>query len=293
MRQLTVISGKGGTGKTTITSNFVKLASDHIAVDCDVDASNLHILLEPEIIERQDFIGGAIAVVSDSCINCGKCEPLCRFDAISGSETDIKIDALKCEGCGVCKYICPVDAVSLEPSRQGEMFVSKTGFCSLVHARLDPGAENSGLLITRIRNKAEDIAHENDLKAILIDGAPGIGCPVISSLNGVDAALIVTEPTLSAISDFKKVYEVARSFNIKVYVCINKCDLNSTNVRELERFCLKSGLEIIGMIPYDDEVPVFLSQKKFIIDNPLSSAGKEIINMWEKLERYLLDRDFG
>ena len=167
------------------------------------------------------------------------------------------------------------------------MFESKTQFCTLMHARLNPGAENSGLLITRIRNSAEDLANEEGFSLCIIDGAPGIGCPVISSLNGVDAALIVTEPTLSAISDFKKVYKVAKMFDIKVFCCINKGDLNIKNCNDIEDFCAENRIDLLGKIPYDDEVSTFLSQKKFIIENDKSIAGLEIKKIWEKLKEYL------
>ncbi len=287
MKQLTIISGKGGTGKTTVASNFIKLANDHIAVDCDVDAANLHILLEPEIEKEEEFVGGAVATLTGECINCEKCEQSCQFDAISGSETTLIIDPIRCEGCGVCEYVCPTDAIELKPDKQGSSFISKTKFCRLVHAKLLPGAENSGLLITRIRNAAEDIAGEKNLRLVIIDGAPGIGCPVISSLNGVDATLIVTEPSLSAISDFKKVYEVAKIFEIKVFACINKFDINLENTGEIEEFCSKNNIELIGKIPYDDKVSLTLSNKQFIIDNKDSEAGIEIVNMWEKVKEFL------
>jgi MinD superfamily P-loop ATPase len=287
MKQITLISGKGGTGKTTITSNFIKMADDIVAVDADVDAANLYILLDPQIQKKEDFIGGAIAVVSEDCINCGRCEELCRFDAISDSETNIKIDTLRCEGCGVCEYICPVDAIELKKEKQGEFYTSKTAFCKLIHARLDPGAENSGLLVTRVRNLAEDVAYTENNRLIMIDGAPGIGCPVIASLNGVDYALIVTEPTLSGISDFKKVYEVAKFFDIETFVCINKYDINPENTSEIEKFCMSNKIEIMGKIAYDESVPKFLAQKKFIIDYPDSIAAKDITKLWEKIKKTL------
>jgi len=287
MKQITIISGKGGTGKTTIASNFIKLAMDHIAVDCDVDAANLHILLNPEIKEKKDFTGGAVAEVSDECTSCGECEKLCRFEAISNSSLDIKIDPIRCEGCGVCEYICPVDAIKLVSHNQGYYYTSESSFCTLVHARLNPGAENSGLLVTRVRNAAEDIANDQNKKAIIIDGAPGIGCPVISSLNGVDYAMIVTEPTLSGIGDFIKVFEVTKFFNIKTFACVNKYDINLTNTKKIYDFCLKNDIELIGKIPYDDKVPTCLSNKKFIIDEPSSEAGKEIKKIWEKIKEYL------
>ena len=284
MKQITIISGKGGTGKTTLASSFIKLAHDHIAEDCDVDAANLHIMLSPVIQNNEDFIGGEVASVSDECIQCGKCEELCRFSAISDSETEIKIDSLRCEGCGVCEEVCPVDAISLSPEKQGEYFLSDTRFCPMVHAKLDPGAENSGLLVARIRDLAEDIAVKQDKKAIIIDGAPGIGCPVISSLNGVDYALIVTEPTLSGISDFKKAYEVTKFFNIKTFACINKADINDDNTKIITDFCSDNKIELLGEIPYDEKVPKNLSERRFIIDDPESKAGKKIKEIWNILK---------
>ena len=287
MKKLVIISGKGGTGKTTVASSFVKLARNHIAVDCDVDAANLHILLDPVLGSKEEFIGGAKAKVTGDCINCGKCEELCRFDAIKDSDTDIKIDALKCESCGVCEYICPTDAIELIPEKQGEFFISETKYCDFVHARLLPGAENSGLLVTKIRNLSEDIAYRKGSELIIIDGAPGIGCPVIASLNGVDYALIVTEPTVSAISDFKKIYEVTRFFDIRSFVCINKYDINEDNTADIEKFCLANGLDVIGKIPYDENVPKLLSQRKLIVDCIECPSSVEIKKLWNKLETTL------
>jgi MinD superfamily P-loop ATPase len=287
MKQITIISGKGGTGKTTITSNFVKLAENHLAVDCDVDAANLNIMFDTEIKEKKKFTGGAVARVTGECISCGKCEEACRFEAISDSERDIKIDLIRCEGCGVCEYVCPVSAIELVTDWQGDYFISDIGFCTLVHARLKPGAENSGLLITRIRNLAEDLAVNAGNDLVLIDGAPGIGCPVIASLTGVDYTLIVTEPTVSGISDFIRVYEVARFLDIKAFVCINKYDLNEENTVKIEEFCLENDIKVAGKIPYDERVPLYLSNRKFLIDDKESTAGRGIINLWKTLSAYL------
>jgi MinD superfamily P-loop ATPase len=285
MKQITIISGKGGTGKTTLASSFIKLSREQVAVYCDVDAANLHIMLSPRMKEKSDFIGGAIAHISEECIACGKCEELCRFDAIKDSTSDIVIDPLMCEGCGVCQEVCPAAAVELESEKQGEYYISDTDFCPMVHARLDPGAENSGLLVARIRNIAEDIAVENNKKAIIIDGAPGIGCPVIASLNGVDYAIIVTEPTLSGISDFKKAHEVTKFFNIETFACINKADINSRNSKIISDYCRNNGLVMLGEIPYDERVPKALSQKKFITDVSESPAGRKIIEFWTMIEK--------
>ncbi len=289
MKQITIISGKGGTGKTTIASSFIKMAHDHIAVDADVDAANLHILLNLTTIKKEDLIGGAVAVVNQTCINCGKCEELCRFDAISGSTSDIKIDTLKCEGCGVCQYICPAGAIELKKDKQGEFYTSDTQFCKLIHARLNPAAENSGLLVTMVRSIAEDIAYAENKKLIIIDGAPGIGCPVIASLNGVDFALIVTEPTLSGISDFKKIYKVAGFFNIKTFVCINKHDINDKNTEAIEKFCASNNIQVIGKIAYDENVPKVLAAKNYIIDYTDSPAAKDIIQLYFRLEKFLYE----
>jgi len=289
MKQITIISGKGGTGKTTLASSFIKLASSQIAVDCDVDAANLYILLNPSNTKVEKFIGGAKAEVTGNCINCGKCEDLCRFEAISDSLKSIKIDKLKCESCGVCEYICPTQAIELKTEAQGEFYVSDTDICPFVHAKLDPGAENSGLLVTRIRNIAEDLAYANNKDLIIIDGAPGIGCSVIASLNGVDYTFIVTEPTLSGISDFKKIFEVTKFFNIKSFVCVNKFDINLKNTNDIEKFCSKNNIEMLGYIPYDEKVPKNLSDKKIIIDDQSSKAGSEIINIWDKLKNYLYE----
>ena len=287
MKQVTIISGKGGTGKTTVASNFIKLAKNHLAVDCDVDASNLHILFDPEIQRKEVFTGGAIAKVTGDCIKCGKCEEACRFDAISDSETDIKIDLIRCEGCGVCIYLCPTSALELKSEEQGEYFVSDIKYCTLVNARLKPAAENSGLLITRIRNLAEDLAREQNRDLIIIDGAPGIGCPVISSLTGVDYALIVTEPTLSGISDFKRVYEVAKFLNVETFVCVNKYDLNLENTKKIDEFCKENKIKRIGNISYDESVSSYISKKKFLVDDTTSKVGGEIIDLWETLSSYL------
>lgn len=288
MKQITIISGKGGTGKTTLASSFIRLAKDQVAVDCDVDAANLYILLDPYKKITEKFIGSSKAEVISNCINCGKCEELCRFDAISDSLTDIKIDKLKCESCGVCEYICPTESIKLKPEEQGEFYISETTMGPFIHARLNPGAENSGLLVTKIRNIAEDIAYRDNKDLIIIDGAPGIGCAVVASLNGVDYAIIITEPTLSGISDFIKIFEVTKFFNIKSFVCINKFDINLNNTDKLEKFCSENNIEILGKIPYDEKVPENLSNKKIIVDDQSSEAGKEIKRIWEKLEGYLL-----
>lgn len=283
MKQITIISGKGGTGKTTLASNFIKLAKNHVAVDADVDAANLYILLKPDVLKTEDFIGAPVAYLAGECINCGKCEELCRFDAISDSLTDIKFDSLKCEGCGVCEYVCPTQAIKLAAKKEGEYYISDTAFGKFVHAKLDPGAENSGKLVTIVRNVAEDVAYRENKDLVIIDGAPGIGCSVIASINGVDLVVIIIEPTLSGISDFKKINHVVKFFGIKTFVVINKSDLNEENREKIVKYCSNENIEIIGEIPYDERVPYNLANTTFVVDDKNSSAGKEIKNIWEKL----------
>ncbi len=283
MKQITIISGKGGTGKTTLASNFIKLAKNHVAVDADVDAANLYILLKPTVLETKEFVGAPLAYLEGECINCGKCEELCRFDAISDSLTDIKFDPLKCEGCGVCEYVCPTQAIKLAAEKQGEYYLSDTAFGKFVHAKLDPGAENSGKLVTIVRNVAEDVAYRENKDLIIIDGAPGIGCSVIASINGVDIVIIVIEPTISGINDFKKINDVVKFFGIKTYVVINKSDLNEENRIEIIKYCRDENIEIIGEIPYDERIPYNLANNTFAVDDKESSAGKEIKTIWTKI----------
>ena len=284
MKQVTIISGKGGTGKTTIASSFIKLASNHIAVDCDVDAANLHILLEPQIEKEELFSGSGKAHVTANCVDCGKCINLCRFGAIYETDTAIEIDPAKCESCGVCIYACPYKAIELVSEEQGKFFISSTQFCPFVHARLKPGAENSGMLVNRIRNIAEDIAYSQNKDLIIIDGAPGIGCSVTASLTGADFSLMVVEPSISAISDFKKVYELVKFLNIKPYACINKFDINIENTEEIERFCIQNKIEMAGRIPYDEAVPKLLALKRFIIDFKDNPAAAAVIQLWDRLK---------
>ena len=284
MKQVTIISGKGGTGKTTIASSFIKLASNHVAVDCDVDAANLHVLLEPQIEKEELFSGSGKAHVTADCVDCGKCINLCRFGAISETDTAIEIDPAKCESCGVCIYACPYKAIELVSEEQGKFFISSTEFCPFVHARLNPGAENSGMLVNRIRNIAEDIAYSQNKDLIIIDGAPGIGCSVTASLTGADFSLMVVEPSISAISDFKKVYELVKFLNIKPYTCINKFDINIENTEEIERFCMQNKIEMAGRIPYDEAVPKLLAQKRFIIDFKDNPAAAAVIQLWDRLK---------
>jgi MinD superfamily P-loop ATPase len=251
VKQFLVISGKGGTGKTTVLGSFAVLARNKVLADADVDAPNLHLLLQPETISEDDYTGARLAVMDpDRCTQCGLCEQHCRFAAIS----DLRIDPRRCEGCGVCALACPVDAITMQEQVSGRICVSRTRHGPLVHARLLAGAEASGKLVTQVREQATRIAREQGHDLILIDGSPGIGCPVIASLAGVDAALAVTEPTPSGLHDLRRVLQVAAHFRVPTTVCVNKWDINPGLSDEIERVADSLGAKPVGRIPFDEQV---------------------------------------
>lgn len=248
MKELTVISGKGGTGKTSVLGAFATLAESSVICDCDVDAANLHILLSPAIKETNDFYGAKKAeIVSDLCTQCGVCENLCRFTAIKESH----VNTLACEGCALCYHVCPAGAVKLRDHLSGRWFVSDTTWGPMIHAKLGIAEGNSGLLVNVVRKKAREVAKENNINLIISDGPPGIGCPVISSLAGTDMALIVTEPTASGIHDMERIAKVAATFGCITAVCINKYDLDEENCKYIEDVAGKLGIPVLGKIPYD------------------------------------------
>ena len=258
MKELVIISGKGGTGKTSLTAALASLAVNNgsknslVCVDCDVDAADLHLLLNPEIREETDFTGGLVASIdSEICLGCDQCRDLCRFGAI---DEEYRVDRFRCEGCGVCHDHCPVRAVSLTRRMAGQYFVSATDYGPLIHARLGIAQENSGKLVAQVRRQAREIAEKNNSDLILTDGSPGIGCPVISSITGCDQVLVVTEPTVSGLHDLNRVLELTRHFNVRTAVCINKCDLNETVSRQIKSDCAAKGVPLLGEIPFDPEI---------------------------------------
>jgi MinD superfamily P-loop ATPase len=257
MKQLAVISGKGGTGKTILSASFAVLASHKALADCDVDAANLHLLLHPDIQETHTFCGGKEAhLLMERCTGCGLCLEACRFDAISQSIVggEFRIDPLACEGCAVCHHVCPSGAIDMEDADTGEWYRSETAYGPFVHARLNIGAENSGKLVTEVREQAQKLGKQRGLDLVIIDGPPGIGCPVIAALSGVDLALVVTEPTPSGMQDMDRVVRAARHFGIQAACCINKFDLNPPLTAEIEGWCAQQGVELVGRIPYDEGV---------------------------------------
>jgi MinD superfamily P-loop ATPase len=282
MKQIVVISGKGGTGKTVVTASLAALSKKKVMADCDVDAADLHILLSPEIKERNLFKSGKTAVIDNSkCVRCGLCVSLCRFDAIKKGPL---IDAVACEGCGFCSFICPAGAITMEQNDTGEWYVSETRFGPMVHAKLGIAEENSGKLVSLVRTKAAEIAEKEELERVIIDGSPGIGCPVIASISGADIALIVTEPTMSGLHDADRVIKVARYFNVPVRMVVNKFDLNEEVSENIEKYCFENDVPVRGKIPFDKDVVSAMVAKKTVIEFSEGAASKEIKKIWEILE---------
>ncbi|MBU0570549.1 MAG: ATP-binding protein [Candidatus Omnitrophica bacterium] len=283
MKQIVVISGKGGTGKTILTASFAALAKNKVMADCDVDAADLHLLLAPDVKERHPFKSGKTAVINnDICTACGKCRELCRFEAIS---KDYIVDPIACEGCAFCSYICPGSAIKMEENTTGEWFVSDTRFGLMVHAKLGIAEENSGKLVSLVRNKAREIAEEKGLDWVIIDGSPGIGCPVIASISGADYALVVTEPTMSGLHDADRVIQVSKHFKVPVKLVINKYDLNLDMSLQIERYCSENDVELSGKIGFDKNVVKAMVEGKTVIEYTDGKTTDQIKKIWEKLNR--------
>ena len=285
-KELVIISGKGGTGKTSIVSSFATLAKNKIMVDCDVDAADLHLILKPEIIKTTEFFSGKKAeIIKEKCIQCGRCIEVCRFDAIS---KDFIVDEIGCEGCGTCYFQCPVGAIKFEQTKSGDWFESDTRFGKLIHAKLGIAEENSGKLVSEIRNYARLLAHREGQDLIIVDGSPGIGCPVIASISGASLVVVVTEPTLSGLHDAERVLKLAKHFNAPACMCINKFDINPDMANKIEEFCKKENIEIVGKIPYSkDFTDAMIKEESLIEFSPEGEISKEIKLMWEKLEEKL------
>jgi len=282
MRELVVLSGKGGTGKTTLTASFAALTRNTVFCDADVDAADLHLLMKPSIKETHDFTGGVLAVLDkDKCSQCGICRDFCRFDAI---DETFNLDAIDCEGCGVCAWFCPEEAIRLVQKTCGEWYFSNTRYGRMIHARLGIAEENSGKLVSLIRRKALETAQEEHADLILTDGPPGVGCPVSASLGGATALLIVSEPTVSGLHDLKRVVSLAAHFKVPVFICINKYDLNPDMARTIESYSEGKRIPVVGKIPYD---PIFTNAmilgKSVMEYDPDSQVSMSIKEIWQRV----------
>ena len=286
MRQITVLSGKGGTGKTTLTAALSMLTGKVVVADCDVDAPDLHMLLHPEIVETLEFKSSKLAAIDRGrCVKCGLCREKCRFEAITER---FEVDQFSCEGCGVCVVVCPVNAVALNERVSGYLYISKVRCGFMAHATLNPGEVNSGKLVALVRHNARIVAERENINLILIDAPPGIGCPVIASVTGVDACLIVTEPTKSGIHDLKRVLQLLKHFNIPSMVCVNMYDVNKDNTEEILSFCRDNGVEVAGKIPFNPKVTEAMVNGKTIIEySPECDVAYEIRYIWREVSVFL------
>lgn len=285
MKELVVISGKGGTGKTSIAGSFAVLAVNKVLADCDVDASDLHLILQPEVKETHDFIGGKKAIIQPKdCNKCGLCQTVCRFDAIR----DYKINSFACEGCGVCYHVCPENAIEFVDHVSGQWFSADTAYGPMIYAQLGIAEENSGKLVSQVRTKARELAQKQHKDLIIIDGPPGVGCPVIATLGGADLVLVVTEPTVSGAHDLKRVIELIEHFKVRALVCINKWDLAEDKCQEIERYCQKQNIDVIGKIPFDPRITEAIIQGVPPVKYTTGGAMETIKVMWDKINTRLV-----
>jgi len=287
-KEIVVISGKGGSGKTSLSASFAYLeAKNAIIADCDVDAANMHILLGADFESQEDFMSGEVAVISeDLCTNCGDCYNVCRFDAITKTENFHKVDPIACEGCWYCSRVCEHGAIEMVTRKAGDVFVSNIkNDGKMVHAKLGFAAENSGKLVSKVKMKAKELAQNLQKEFIVVDGSPGIGCPVISSLSGAMVAVLVTEATISGLHDLKRVQQLVKTFHIRSCCIINKADLNEEKANEIEEFCKTENIEVIAKLPYDVTFTKAMSEAKPIVEFDENSEVSNLIkNSWEKIK---------
>jgi MinD superfamily P-loop ATPase len=286
MKELIIISGKGGTGKTSLMAAFASLAENKVLCDADVDAADLHLIMDPEVRKRHDFQSGNTAVIDrDKCTECAVCRDLCRWNAISD---DFEVNPIACEGCGVCVYFCPEKAIDFPENTCGEWYISDTRFGPMVHARLGIAEENSGKLVSLVRQEARKLGEEKNLELILSDGPPGVGCPVIASIGGATAVLIVTEPTVSGKHDMERVVQLADHFKVPAMICVNKFDLNLELTRDVENFAKEKGVSCLGRIPFDPIFTKAMVQAQTIFEyHTESKVGQAIKEIWQNLSNRL------
>ncbi len=287
MKELVIISGKGGTGKTSIVASFAFLAENKTLVDADVDAADLFLVISGSKRKTEDFKGGHIAQIDpEKCTGCGECTERCQFNAISD---DFVVNEIACEGCSVCVHFCPVDAINFPQRTCGQWYVSDTQHGTMLHARLGIAEENSGLLVSLLRKEAREISEKQGVENIIIDGPPGIGCPVIASITGADAVLIITEPTLSGIHDMKRVKELADFMKVPSMVCVNKYDINLDMTLRIESFAKKSGMKSAGRIPYDKDVTSAMVAQKSLVEFSQGNGAEAMREVWGEVSTFLSD----
>jgi MinD superfamily P-loop ATPase len=290
VKEIVVLSGKGGTGKTSLVACLAALADGKVLADCDVDAADLHLVLAPRVLSREQFRGGKQArIVPDRCAACGECALYCRFDAVrfDGPASDVvektyRVDPIACEGCGVCVHVCPALAIELAPVVSGEWYVSETRHGPLVHARLRPAGENSGKLVTIVRTRARAIAEERSLDLVIADGAPGIGCPVIASVAGASMVLGVAEATLSGKHDLERLAGLTDHFGTPMLVCVNKADLNGEVTTAIDRWCKARGIPVVGRIPYDHRFTEAQVQGKSLVELGDGATARAVRTVWQE-----------
>ena len=282
IREIVIVSGKGGTGKTSLAAAFAALAKNGILCDADVDAADLHLLMQPEVKERTDFMGGSKAVINpDLCTGCGTCRTLCRFDAISDR---YEVDPIRCEGCGVCVDFCPEQAIDFPVQRCGEWYISATRFGPMVHARLGIAEENSGRLVSLVRKETRQLAEEHGLELILTDGPPGIGCPVIAAIGGATALVIVVEPTVSGIHDMERVVDLAAHFRVPGMVIVNKYDLNVEMTETIEQLAVQRNLVVLGRVPFDPVFTRSMVQGQTLFEYGEETPTRQVVrDIWAKI----------
>jgi len=290
MKEIVIISGKGGTGKTSITAAFAYLGGrDVIVADCDVDAANMHLLMQPDLELTEEFFSGVAALIDQSkCIKCGKCSDVCRWNAIPIIYQQYIVNELDCEGCGYCFHICPEDAITMIDQNVGNWYLSniRTG-TRMVHAKLRAGAENSGKLVAKVKNEAKDLAIRTKKEIILVDGAPGIGCPVVSSLSGANYVILVTEPSVSGIHDMKRVYKLVNKFGIKAGCIINKADINKEKTEEIHAFLNEESIDLISEIPYNENFTKAMTMGKTIVEFETGDISQILDKSWKKIKKLI------
>lgn len=285
MKELVVISGKGGTGKTSLVASFAALAKNAVLADCDVDAADLHLILAPEIKHQETFIGGKIARIDQElCTACGRCREVCRYDAIT---PDYIVEDISCEGCGVCVWNCPESAISFQPRESGKWFISETRHGPMVHARLGIAEENSGKLVALVRKEAKKLAETKGRDLIIIDGPPGIGCPVISSVTGTDFVLIIAEPTVSGLHDLQRVIDLTKHFDIPAAACVNKYDINPQMAAKIVTYCNENDIKVVGEIPFDSQVTKAQMEGLSVVEFTDGKLSEVIRGVWERVTEYL------